>query len=255
MSALLIVAIIQSGLDAATIMRLGFGAVDARTVINGENDEFPTDVVSLALIANSPQVILSLIYFSYNATFTAMLMGFEWMTYARTPKGLRVSRRPVGDQRSTYFLQLPYRFGVPLVILSGALHWLVSQSIFLVAIDLYDEYGNLDRSSSTYYNPEWKTCGFSPVAMIAVVTIGCLMVVAIIGFGYMPYKRGMPLAGNSSRAISAACHPGQESESEGSVISEQKLQWGVVSTSVDSVGHCAFSSREVGTLVKGQQYA
>lgn len=254
-SALLILAITQSGLDTATVMRLGFGAVDARTVISSERGGFPTDTISLTLIANLPQVILSLIYFSYNATFTAMLMGLEWIGYARRPKGLRVSRKPVRDQRSTYFLQLPYRFGIPLVILSGALHWLVSQSIFLVAIDLYDEYGAPGSTSSRFSISEFKTCGFSPIAMICVVIIGSLMIVAIIGIGHIPYHRGMPLAGSSSIAISAACHPEEEPGSEGNGISKRKLQWGVVSTSADSVGHCAFSSRKVDPLTKGQKYA
>jgi len=42
---------------------------------------------------------------------------------------------------------------------------------------------------------------------------------------------------------------------ENTVLSEQKLQFGVVSTSGDGVGHCAFSSKEVGKLVKGRMYA
>lgn len=253
-SSLLAYAIKQSGLDTAAVMRLGFGAVDALTTISSERENFPTDTVSVTLIANLPQVILSLIYFSYNATFTAMLMGREWMTYASSLKGLRVSRRPVRDQKSTYFLQLPYRFSIPLVTISGALHWLASQSIFLVAVDTYDEYGRPGSPSSASMTFNWKTCGFSPIAMLVVVIVGCVMVVAFVGFGFIPYQRGMPLAGSSSIAISAACHPGKEFGPEGSAISESKLQWGVVSTSVDSVGHCAFSSKKVGTLTKGQKY-
>ena len=37
-------------------------------------------------------------------------------------------------------------------------------------------------------------------------------------------------------------------------MSEQKLQWGVVSIDLDGFGHCAFSSEEVGPLVKGRMY-
>jgi hypothetical protein len=117
--------------------RFGFGAVDPRAVISDSG--FPTDMVSLALIANFPQVILSFLYFAYNGLFTAMLMGYEWTSYAYIRKGLRISHRAAGQQRSANFLQLPYRFGIPLVILSGTLHWLVFQSIFVVAIDVYDQ--------------------------------------------------------------------------------------------------------------------
>jgi hypothetical protein len=235
------------------VLSLGFGAVDPRARISSAS--FPTSIISLALIANFPQVLLSFIYFVYNGIFTSMLMGYEWTSYASKKKGLRISRIPVGFQRSTYFLQLPYRFGIPLVVLSGTLHWLVSQSIFVVSFDVYD-----DRGESVTVGLGWiddvvtRTCGYSPVAMLAVVILGVFMMVIVVGFGYMPYKHGMPLAGSCSLAISAACHPGQHLK-EGIVFSEQELQWGVVSTSVDGVGHCAFSSKEVESLIKGRTYA
>ncbi|KAH6638910.1 hypothetical protein C7974DRAFT_421557 [Boeremia exigua] len=235
-------------------LRLGFGTVDPRAMIS--SGQLPKNMVALALIANLPQVILSFLYFAYNGLFTAMLMGYEWTSYAHKRKGLRTSRVPTGNQRSTYFLQLPYRFGLPLVILGGLLHWLVSQSIFVVSFDLYDEFGEPLFASM---NPNWdfatKTIGYSPVAMLAVIILGVLMVVAIIGFGYIPYKPGMPVAGSCSLAISAACHPEQHSETGYGLLSEQKLQWGVVSTSTDGIGHCAFSSKEVGVLVKGRMYS
>jgi hypothetical protein len=213
-------------------------------------------MASLALIANFPQVLLSFLYFAYNSLFTAMLMGYEWVSYAHKKKGLRVSRRPSGAQRSTYFLQLPYRFGLPLVLLSGTLHWLVSQSIFVVALDVYDEYGDLNTMSvGVEWDAPTKTCGYSPVAMLGVAILGFLMVTTVIGVGYIPYKGGMPLAGSSSLAISAACHPEKHYETGDTVLSEQKLQWGVVSTSLDGIGHCAFTNKDVGPLVKGCMYA
>lgn len=233
---------------------LGFGAVDPRTLISSAS--FPNDIASLALIANFPQVLLSIIYFAYNSLFTAMLMGYEWTSYAFKKKGLRISRQPSGFQRSTYFLQLPYRFGMPLVVLSGTLHWLVSQSIFVVAFDVYNELGQVvavDFDEDQGYGTRTKTCGYSPIAMLAVVILGILMVAAVIGFGYIPYNRGMPLAGSCSLAMSAACHPSPTGED--TVLSEQKLQYGVVSASGDGIGHCAFSSKEVGKLVKGRTYA
>jgi hypothetical protein len=231
--------------------RFGFGAVDSRALLS--SNSMPTDIIMLALIANLPQVLLSLLYFAYNGLFTAMLMGYEWTSYAYKRKGLRVSRRPFGAQRSTYFLQLPYRFGIPLVLLSGTLHWLVSQSIFVVAFDTYDEYGLLyhDDSMGTLYN----SCGYSPIAMLAVIILGAFMVTAVVGFGYIPYKRGIPLAGSCSLVISAACHPEEQLDAKDTVLSQRKLQWGVASTGDDGVGHCAFSSEEIRPLQKGRVYA
>ena len=69
-----------------------------------------------ALVANSAQLIVSLIYFSYNSLLTNMVLGYEWVTYAYKRKGLRVTTKAKGDQRSSYFLSLPYRIALPLMI-------------------------------------------------------------------------------------------------------------------------------------------
>lgn len=242
-----------SAINTSDIFDFGFGAVDARALINSAS--FPTNMAALALIANLPQLILSLLYFAYNGLFTAMLGSFEWMSYAHKRKGLRLSRKPAGAQRSTYFLQLPYRFGVPLVILSGTLHWLVSQSIFVVAFDIYDELGELQTTDIGWqYSAVTRTCGYSPIAMLAVVIVGGAMLVAVVAFGYIPYKRGMPLVGSCSLAISAACHPDIRSGAGDVAQSEEKLKWGVVSTGLDGIGHCAYSSEDVGLIVEGRTY-
>jgi hypothetical protein len=232
----------------AALARLGYGTVDPRTAITGLNN----DLVSNAIIANSPQVILSMLYFSYNALFTSFLLSYEWTTYAHKRKGLRVSRDPIGAQRTEYFLQLPYRFSIPLMLLSGILHWLVSQAIFLISVDFYDSSGN---SSSTGFADNLKTCGYSPIAIISVIILGSLMVIAIVAFGFVPYKQGITLAGSCSMALSAACHLDKRIEECGPAAAAEKLQWGVVGVSEDGVGHCSFSTREVGLPVKGEFYA
>lgn len=241
---------------------LGFGAIDPRTMITS-NFRF-VDIASNSVIANILQLILSILYFSYNSIFTAMLLGYEWTSYSQKRKGLRVSRTPVGEQRSSYFLQLPYRFSIPLMILSGTLHWLVSQSIFLVSIDLYDYMDNRSaigqrwlREIADYSDDiplRITTCGYSPIAIIAVLIPGSLMLIALIGVGYIPYNRAMPLAGSCSMVFSAACHPQNDDHSQ---ISSQKLQWGVVQTIVDDegIGHCSFSATPVNPPVAERTYA
>jgi hypothetical protein len=115
------------------LAQIGFGAIDTRGLINTG----PHSVIGNVLVANSPQVLLSAVYFSYNSLFTCMLLGWEWASYAHQRKGLRVSAAPRrGAQRSSYFLSLPYRFALPLMAVSGLLHWLVSQSLFIAVIDV-----------------------------------------------------------------------------------------------------------------------
>jgi hypothetical protein len=151
------------------------------------------------------------------------------------------------------------------MVLSVTLHWLVSQSIFLVAIELYEVNGDLyevngdlrvfDSNSVRLFDSQsdLKTLGYSPLAIIAVLALGGLMVISMVAFGYIPYKRGMPLAGTCSLAISAACHPTEQVEGDEN-IAEKMLQWGVVSIGDDEIGHCAFSADEVGAVVKGKLY-
>lgn len=173
-----------------------------------------------------------------------MLLSYEWLSYAHKRAGLRVSHAPNGSkQRSTYFLQLPYRFGIPLVVLSGTMHWLVSQSIFVVAIDFSDERGQA-------FN-DVRALGYSPLAILAVVVLGACMIAAVVGVGFVRFNGGMPLAGSNSLAISAACHGGEDG---GKDDARQRVMWGVVRTGIDGVGHCAFSAGEVEPVVKGRVY-
>jgi hypothetical protein len=66
---------------------------------------------------------------------TVMSLARELPRYGLRQNGLRVSTNPRGAQRSTYFLQLPYRFGIPIIVATSVLHWLLSQSIFLVSTE------------------------------------------------------------------------------------------------------------------------
>jgi len=94
-----------------------------------------------------------------------------------------MSRVPAGNQRSTYFLHLPCRFGLPLVLFSGILHWLASQSMFVVAIDFYNFQGVPDNVGEDRVGwPDVKTYGFSPIAIFSVIVYGDPMLATIVGF-------------------------------------------------------------------------
>ena len=183
-------------------------------------------------------MLLSFLYFLFNGICTCMLLAKEWSEYAYERKTLRVSL-PVEKQRSTYSLQLPYRYAIPLLILLGTLHWLVSQSIFLANIDVYEADGVLSPDKS------YSTCGYSPIAVVFVIIFGSLLFAFGLALGFRTYKPGIPLAGSCSRKISSACHI---PETELELHPEQApLQWGVVPGVFDNNGnpHCSFSSNRV----------
>jgi hypothetical protein len=164
-------------------------------------------------------------------------------------KGLRVSQNPQGEQRSSYFLQLPYRYAIPLLGFSAVMHWLVSQSIFIVIVERYDPQGTIYSESEHY------TCGWSPLAVLFVICGEVLMITGAIGMGLRKYQPGMPLGGTNSAVIAAACCVvtvvvgGEEN------IECKKVEWGVVGKyDTDGTGHCAFSSGEPAFPQEGVAY-
>jgi hypothetical protein len=174
--------------------------------------------------------------------YTCMAFSKEWSDFGYRRRSLRVTS-PRGDQRSTYFLSLPYRYLISILSVSVATHWILSQSLFLVAIDVFDEQGNFNTSQSIL------TCGFSCIAMIFLVGIGWLVFIAGVGMGLRRYREGMPLVGSCSAAISAACHPAAD-EPEVALV---PVKWGVVSVA-DGVGHCALSGRYVSPPITWRWY-
>lgn len=247
-------------------------------------DDKTAAIVSAVLVANTPQLCLSILYFSINSILTSMSLASEWAHYGYDratrdgSKSLRTSV-PTGQQRSTFFLQLPYRFSIPLLTVSALVHWLISQSIFLAVITVYDEVGDLVQEF------EYVNCGFSPFAMILVIVIGALMPVALVWLGYVPLDRGMRIVGSCSAAISAACHcypQGDMSRDGRQKMVSGPLVWGDVTSSdtetyqsqsdddggdIDNrpgvAGHCCFVSAAVEddwkslvqTPVAGRRYA
>lgn len=231
---------------------LGFSNASSETLItmkHSQNLSSAGGVILIVLVANSPQIILSFLYFSYNGIFTCMLLAKEWSTYGSKSNFLRVTT-PTGRQRSTYRLQLPYRYGVPLLIGSGTLHWLVSQSIFLVRVNVRDS------AVSEGIGVGVSTCGYSPIAIIFVIILGSIIVLVGIANGFRKVSADMPLAGSCSAAISAACHPPKADVG----ASLKRVMWGVVAEgnpndSVESVGHCSFTSFKVEAPIVGRKYA
>lgn len=90
--------------------------------------------ITMLVAANTPQIILSFCYFSFNAFFTRTQIESEWSSYSLSYKPLRVTV-PRGEQISTYRLQLPYKYSVPLLGISILLHWILSNAIFFYIVE------------------------------------------------------------------------------------------------------------------------
>jgi hypothetical protein len=211
---------------------LSFGSAEAST----------KGTIWNAWLSNMPQVLLSLCYVTLNNICTSMASTAEWNSLAASRKGLRVTT-PYGEQRSTYFLQLPYKWAVPLMVTSGIAHWLLSQSFFLTRIDTYDRNGRLTSWSSA--------CGisFSSLITFCVVVLVSAGVTRLIGRLRMEAK--LPLAESCSLVISAACHPAPDEVNPHLA----KVQWGVVDRMlVEGHEHCSLSSKPIQAPEVGNIY-
>ncbi|KAK0926466.1 hypothetical protein LTR29_017860 [Friedmanniomyces endolithicus] len=221
---------------------LGFGAVDFRAIIV---DSLPqTEAASLVvdvLIANLPQVLCSFVYFAYNGLFTCMLLAHEYSQHGLrgSRKPLRVSK-PKGKQRDKYFLQLPYAYSIPLILISTTLHWLISQSLFLVRIKV------LQHNSFVQ-----SQLGFSCAPILATIITGTILLIAAPAFGYRRLASHLPVASSCSAALSASCHRPKE-DFDAAYL---PVGWGAVGNGEDGDGHCCFTSEDTHELVPGKKYA
>ena len=226
----------------------GFGQLNMYTLIQVDSGR-NLGLQLAGFLANLPQVVLSIIYMFLNGVITSMVLGLEWAEYAHTLRPLRVSN-PKPGQRSTYFLQLPYRYGVSLLFLSALLHFLISESIFLARVDVVNYKGEY------YSDLNILTCGWSPLAALITILAASLVTIGLVLLGWRRYKTGIPLAGSCSLAIAAACHVPEDTDTTA------PMKWGVVEPSSKTelhdfgkLGHCAFSNFNVPLPEDGKMYS
>ncbi|KAJ5721210.1 uncharacterized protein N7483_009144 [Penicillium malachiteum] len=182
------------------IWSMGFGSANTNTLIT---INLSHNMIALILLANVPQLVLSIQYYLINSMLTCMLVAAEWDAYALHRKHLRVSN-PHGEQRSTYYLSLPFRYSVPKLTLFTLAHWMVSQSLFFVNIVGYDVHGQEDKLTST------RGVCYSPLAIFIFFLLlsGCYIVCIVLC--RKTFKSHAPVVGHCSAAISASCHPPAE---------------------------------------------
>ena len=210
------------------------------------------------IIANTPQLVITVTYFWFNNVMTTMLASAEYDSYGVSKKPLRVTwpaKAKDNKQKSTYWLSVPYKYGIPLLVVSTILQWLISQSIFYLELNNSNWRGQLtDQTQEILYNP---------LATLWALIVGCIMVSSLLGLSFRRFKSNMPVAGTSSVAISAACHPPREEDL--SSAAHRDVMWGETEASVpraqldaideDIAGHCTFTSMKVVRPISDKPYA
>lgn len=182
------------------VFRLGSFGQDAQN----EKVEFPNgfspSFEQAILIANSPQLFLSFAYLAFNGVFTRLHMAKEWSAMGTRYKALRVTN-PKGQQSSTYFLQLPYRYSVPLLTISILLHWILSGCIYILLMqgDYFDSSGSDGPFDS------FMALGFSTKSLFTMMTLSVFLALVPLLFGLILLPPKTFVVGSNSLAIAAVC--------------------------------------------------
>jgi len=168
---------------------------------------------------------------------TGLSISVEWNSYARNRKALRVTQ-PHGIQRSSYFLSLPFRYGVPLTICSGILHWLLSESVFLVYPTTYNCAGDIYIGGPT----KQPYLGFSFIAIVTTIAMGAMFIFILVPLGWFQRLDSlMPLAGSDSRAIASACFRPDE-DVNAHIMPVQYGALPKIRDDSDEPQHCSFTT-------------
>jgi hypothetical protein len=197
-------------------------------------------------------LLFSTLYFMYNGLFTCMVTAAEWSRLAQKPRALRVSE-PKPGQKSTYWLQLPWKYSLPLLAVSVLLHWLVARSLFLVRVTVFgwDGKEEPDRDISA--------CGYSPLAILLVIILVFLSLTVAMLASWRKLCPGIPICGTNSFAIAAACHNEaadyDEADKNLQVVC-RPLLWGVTRMAKDGVpGHCSITNQVTASRpIAGMEY-
>lgn len=150
----------------------------------------------------------------------------EWCGYSsesgKPPKGLKVtSPAPGTEQRSTYFLSVPYKCGVPTMIAMTISHWLVSEMIVFGQSEFWTRYV---RNSAPRQNMDFQY-GYVPAMAHAVPVNGAICLIIVMVCLLMKFPGGIPLAGCCSASIAAACQPLSPRELFSQELAQKKLKW------------------------------
>jgi hypothetical protein len=224
-----------------SIMSAGFGAINTDMAIS-RSSNWKTMVV----LTNAPQLIWTFVYIAFNALLTVIHLTHEFTAYRVHRKTLRVTT-PYGEQRTTYWLQLPYTIGVPLIVTSALVHWLISQGFFLVRIEGGSQtiepftsiFSGRDPPGTPMSEVQLMT---SPAPMLALLVITSCMVLLTFGLAFLKHT-GSPLryAASNSFALAAAAHRPSD-DVDAAVF---PVKWGCVVDNGHGAERCCFTSKEV----------
>jgi hypothetical protein len=208
--------------------RYGLGTVTIDLSRSPDIPFFP----ALVIIANSPQIWLSIGYLLWNTQVTRIWMEGEWRSYYQKAHIPRVSQNTnETGVRATRWLQLPYGVTAILMMLSTIMHWLVSQTLSVVEIE--------GKTGTSFY------LNHSSFAILCIGMVASVLVLGMTIYYFIPVRTNMPLMAGSARVVFESC------KRLPSRLPSEGIAWGDISTSTERL---AGFGETVSPLIVGAKY-
>ena len=138
-------------------------------------------------------------------------------------RSLYVTNPQIGtDQRATPFLVIPFKYWTANSSLWIILHWLASQAVFFVRIDMLNHWQQISLFSVSQV-------GYSIMGIVCSFAVSFVVFGFAMWIGVKKFTNRMPLAATCSGALSAACHPSDPTLRH----HEKKVHWGIETEGLD----------------------
>jgi len=97
-------------------------------------------------ISNGAQFLFSLLYLLLVYNFTLISMEYEWGGFETKRKKLRCTLASGHAFEQSYFLQLPSKVLIPMMIYASGMHWLLGESVNTIESIFSDPKNHIERS-------------------------------------------------------------------------------------------------------------
>ncbi|KAI1100210.1 hypothetical protein F4804DRAFT_344917 [Jackrogersella minutella] len=229
----------------------------------------------MALFAALPQLLLGILYFVANSHLTAYFLSHEFSLFALSPRPLRVSSNPAGEQTTSLFLTLPRPVSWTLIAWFTAMGFTLSQAVFPGVATLSPSSPPPPPADPNPPSTDNTVAiSFSTQALLTLLALLSSLALAILGLGCRRTQaaslasgeaKGNPLVlrgGACSAVVAAKCHnhdvaapPQHEGRGAGDLWL-RAVVWGVVEEGAGMrPGRCGFSANGVGCVDAGRNYA
>jgi hypothetical protein len=155
-------------------------------------------------LANAPQVLFSISYLFWNNLVNRIWGEHEWRSFENRRKLPRVSYGATAPgTRDTRWLQLPYGLVMLLIGTSTLMHWVVSQTLFVVEVENQSGLPMINNApappSLTY------VVSYSPTAIFVSTCLSSLLIFCVTVYYFFPFRSHMPVMAGSARVVFASC--------------------------------------------------